>query len=326
MATRQIKDIVDQTTNQKIYPKTHSKAVFLDNGKTVDVTINELVSSINDIYITLDTILKGERLSRVGDIVYINKYNTQKIISPNKWSNDLGTPLGVIVIPEGFAPDGKARMCTIHNVMSEPGSSSGSGQPSYEMKWSSLFSSADTTLLNYAGVPITTNVNVNATDISLNGYLPSDSFTEITSYTDSIAKYKNSDLLIPSPYLGIDPNPEYYKTLNENNALSDFNGLDNTQVLIQSSSHVAANKAWRNENSIQWYLPAMGELGYLIVRLGVINKSLEILNGTLIQNQTFWSSTESTSDNAYCLNTTNGNVAAMWKIADLYVRAFAIID
>ena len=36
-----------------------------------------------------------------------------KTVSQDKWDTSLGTPVGVVVIPSGFAPDGKARMISL---------------------------------------------------------------------------------------------------------------------------------------------------------------------------------------------------------------------
>ena len=138
-----------------------------------------------------------------------------------KWSSSLGTPVGVVVIPEGFAPDGKARIIGL-----KPVDSNGNASSSHVyMAWSDSYT--DTSLTNFAKVPTTDNAGSTSTSSSSYGYLPSDNFTGATSYVDSKAKYNGNTPYIPSPYLNDEPNPEYYKEISGNNALSDFNGLSN---------------------------------------------------------------------------------------------------
>jgi hypothetical protein len=69
------------------------------------------------------------------------------------------------------------------------------------------------------------------------GNLPSDCGTGDTSYIDPDAKYFESNYMVPSPYLGDKPNPEYYADLlifgkYYANALSDFDGMNNTNTLV----------------------------------------------------------------------------------------------
>ena len=56
--------------------------------------------------------------------------------------------------------------------------------------------------------------------------------------------------MTPSPYLGNDKtfNPEYSKELSGNNAMSDFNGASNTEVLVGISTGYTAANAAHNYN------------------------------------------------------------------------------
>lgn len=176
---------------------------------------------------------------------------------------------------------------------------------------------ADTSLTNCTKVPITDNTDSTSTDSTSDGYLPSDKFTGTPSYVDSKVKYyyDDYDRYIPSPYLGEAPNPEYYKTISGNNALSDFNGLSNTQTLIGLGSvYEAANAAWKYKDgasNLQWYLPGMGELGYIIPRLNVINNTLTTLSGLTIDIydfQHFWSSSQYDDEGAYRISAEHGSI------------------
>lgn len=118
--------------------------------------------------------------------------------------------------------------------------------------------------------------------------------------------------MIPSPYLSDGTlNPEYMKTIDGyNNVLSDFNGKGNTDILVGlGSDYAAANHAKDytidGVSGIDWYLPAMGELGVMIARLGKINEVISTLGGVAIDTfyQFLWSSSKYSLDDAYCVGT-----------------------
>lgn len=263
-----------------------------------------------------------------GDIVY---WDGSKVtyITKDKWNADLGTPLGVIVVPTNFAPDGKARFIAL-NAVDE---SSNTSTSEIIMAWGSY--DTDTSLTNFTMVPATDNSGSTSAGSSDSGYLPSDKFTVNQSFVDAKAKYNQTSYLTPSPYLTVDgkdtPNPEYYKEISGNNAFSDFSGLSNTETLVGlGSDYVAANAAWNYSDSlsnVQYYLPAMGELGYLLPRFNEINDSLSLIGGVVVgSSHSFWSSSEYSSSNAYYLNTRNGNVNDDNKSYNYRVRPFAIIN
>lgn len=216
----------------------------------------------------------------------------------------MGTPVGVVVVPSGFAPDGKARIISLLYVY-EDGITSTSSEG---VIWAT--SSIDTILTNFTKAPITDNTGNISTDVNDYGRLPSDKFTGATSFVDPKAKYNGSTPYAVSPYFGEGPNPEYYKTISGNNVLSDFNGLTNTETLVGlGTNYVAANAAWKYKDgasNLQWYLPAMGELGYLMPRWNEINNTLTALGGSTIQINPLWSSSEYNYDRVYLLNTQNG--------------------
>ena len=247
-----------------------------------------------------------------------------KTVSSDKWSASLGTPVGVVVVPSGFAPDGKVRLIGLKPV-DKNGNQSDSHQYLY---WETSGNYVDTSLTNYNRVPTTDNAGSTSTGSDSYGYLPSDKFTGAQSYVDPEAKYKGSSRLIPSPYLGDSPNPEYYKTISGyNNAMSDFNGLSNTQTLVGlGSNYQAANAAWKYSDGVsnlQWYLPAAGELGYIMPRFNLINASLTAVGGVAVDGSYyFWSSTENYSSDACVLYTGDGNVYGNNKGSFNSVRPF----
>jgi hypothetical protein len=261
------------------------------------------------------------------DIVYWDGSKMQTS-SWSAWEPSFGTPVGVVVIPEGFMPDGKARMISL-----KPVDKSGNPVSTHtNMTWGAYGN--DTTLTNYNRIPKTDNTDSAASASITDGYLPSDKFTVTQSYVDSLAKYNSSSNYIPSPYLGSNTsfNAEYNKSISGyNNALSDFNGHSNTQKLAGlGSSYEAACAAWKykdNVSNTQWYLPAMGELGFLMPRFNAINTILQRVGGIALDDSAyFWSSSEFSTNYAYCLRMSSGYVNYINKSFENVARPFAIVE
>ena len=256
---------------------------------------------------------------KAGDIVYYVN-DSLKTIGYAKWDASLGTPIGVITIPEGFAPDGKARMIAL------------SGQTS--ITWISAYTDyTDTSVTNYNRVPTTDNAGATTTSSARCANLPSDKFTGTTSYVDSVTKYYGSTTMIPSPYAGDAPNPEYYKEISGyNNALSDFSGLENTYTLVEldSANYQAANHCWTYNDGVsttQWYLPACGELGYMMPRFNEIQAGLAAVSAVQLgSSYDYWSSSECSSSDAYLVGAFNGDVENSSKRSSGYARPWAIVE
>ena len=239
-----------------------------------------------------------------------------KTVSQDKWNSNLGTPVGVVVIPKGMLPDGKARIIGLQNQV--------------EKTWGRY--GTDTSLTNYTKVPTTDNAGSASTGSDSYGYLPSDKFTGETSFVDSTAKYSETSNLIPSPCLGDDQtfNSEYSKEISGNNCLSDFNGLENTRVLQGlGSDYEAAQYCWSysdGASNLQWYLPAAGELGFLVARFNAINAAITAVGGVAVAGDYgFWSSSEYSSSYACRVDADNGYVYNYSKNGTFYVRPFAAL-
>ena len=266
----------------------------------------------------------GGAVANVGDVAYWDGSKV-KTVPLSDWNTSLGTPVGVVVIPTGFVPDGKARIVSLYTV-----DSYGNQSTSYpNVYWAS--SNVDCGLNDFTVVPITDNTGYTSDSSSDNGYLPSDNLTGETSYVDQKAKYHWAyDTYVPSPYLGDGPNPEYYKILSGNNALSDFDGLGNTLILKHSPNSVAGLVAGKYKDSVsnlRWHLPTIGELGYLIVRLKEIDTTMTALGGVAIVNgyTAYWSSTEYNSSSAFYLYF-NGMISRDTKNTSHNVRPFSILN
>lgn len=149
----------------------------------------------------------------------------------------LGTPIGIIVIPADFLPDGKARLMSLYNI------DANGVYSDTAVKFSTK--TADTALKNFNKVPTTDNLGSTTTGTNNFGYLPSDAFVGQgpQSYVDPKAYYNYNSLFIPSPYKGDAFNPEYSKSISGyNNCMSDLDGQKNTTTLINAGSNfIAAN-------------------------------------------------------------------------------------
>ena len=260
----------------------------------------------------------------VGDVAYWDGFS-MKTIPLSSWNTSLGTPVGVVVVPEGFAPDGKIRIVSLKNV----NKSGNTTTLTVSMTWGPT--GTDTSLTNYNGVPTTDNNGSTSTGSNYNGYLPSDNFTGATSFVDPEAKYDKTWTLIPSPYLGDGPNPEYSKEISGyKNVLSDFNGLTNTKTLVGlGSGYTAANAAYKyndGASNLQWYLPAMGEFGYIIPRFKEINSVITALGGVAVTGSYFWSSSEGDSNYVFSLTIRDGLVGRGHFKSDIAdIRPFSIL-
>lgn len=215
-------------------------------------------------------------------------------------------------------PDGKARFVALQNASAST------------VVWGGY--RTDTSLTNYTKVPTTDNAGSATTGSNGYGYLPSDdtvNFSGATSYVDPKAKYRSSTPYIPSPYLADGSlNPAYCETISGyNNALSDFNGKSNTDVLVGLGTAYTAANAAKNYAvdgiDIDWYLPAAGELGFLVPRFAAINESIAIAGGVAVSRDNFWSSSEQSSYSACYVGTGYGEVGSYGKNGSYDVRSFA---
>lgn len=288
MSIRKIKDAKDLSDGSLIYFKGHAKATYMSDGSTVEDAIN----NINTPGIKWSILKKP--VPTVGDIVYMSN-GSLKFKSPSQWDNSLGTPVGIIMIEEGYAPDGKIRILSL-NVLD--GHKWG---PSEESPFDPPINSP---LPDYEEIVLYSN-NGDEHGVGEGSIMPSDIFTGIQSYSDPLAFYIDyADLTygaVPSPYFNGKLHPAYTKVTEWGNALSDFNGLSNTQTLVNAGSEYEAANACLNykdaaNSNLQWYLPAMGELCFLMARLGAIDNSLKIIGKNPILGEddfrSLWSSTE----------------------------------
>lgn len=267
--------------------------------------------------------------AKIGDIVYYDNYEKKlKICNSDKYTDSLGDPIGIIVIPENVLPDKKARFISIF------------GAYSTLLTFNPLSTPFPPTMKAYSKVAAFASGGYVDT-----GRMPSDFFTGSTCSSDSLVKYKNvSGTMLASPYLyglttqnKIQINPIYSTPSNiHGNAFSDFNGLKNTKQLCDfgGNEFLAAycaynmNIEYNSPSNIQWYLPSLGELGCLLTRVKTINDSIANSEvGILIDTSLeYWSSTIASNNEVWKINFTNGTVnkidGAFYKV----VLPFAILE
>jgi hypothetical protein len=292
-----------------------------------------------------------KRNVNVGDVAYVNAYETEvNFASLDEFNkmNHSRSAIGVVVIPNNFLSDGKARIISMENMVYDNDE---------RIIWDETGGyKTDTPVPNHNVLPLTENKGVNSEGLwGVMGLLPSDRtdsdewLNGVLSYVDPLTKYDSvmSERLemIPSPYLSDGSfNPQYSAYVEAGNALSDFNGLSNTQLLVNAGTQYhAAHACWNYKDAansnLQWYLPAIGELGFLMPRFEKINNVLRdlstkgipsipisVLDGNL---QVFHSSSEACYDNGYTnggliINTGHVNLTGE-KDGSAYVRAFACV-
>jgi hypothetical protein len=244
-----------------------------------------------------------------GDIVYI-KNNVISVCPLSSYSSSKGNVIGVIVIPSNILPDSYPRMIGINAINSE-------GYP--------FFSSP------------TPNDSSSFEDSALNNYIKmayynSDGYSNFGTITE------NNGNGVMSPYTtGNTLNPDYIIKSGIHNCFCDFKGLQNTITLVTNQpKNVAANVAYNYGDGYsvkQWYLPSIGELGFLAAKLTYINNSITSVGGDSIDISTgLWSSTEYNAGaawNVYFGQSTINNscvVESSSKSADYHVRPFALLN
>ena len=300
-------------------------------------------------------------VGKVGDFYYENGlYSTDVDLTQ-------GTPIGIMVIEKDFIPTSpKGRVMSLLEMSC---SSPTSGSTSYQsMCWGNY--GVDTTLPNLTSVVhggTGTTALSTAQGVKGYAYLPSDKFTTLQYSGDpsTYYYYQDSDGHAISPYLTDSDgnttfNTEYIKTTSPSssaNCLSDLDGYGNTEVLT-NDTYTSGQSDWKTASAItnnsgagyspaaccckrfevgrlDWYLPSMGELGFIMPRFNVIQNQLTKLRnhgGTSFSSlldsiYRYWSSSEHSSYHARNLYAGNGYVygSGYFKSYGFYVRAFSLV-
>ena len=300
--------------------------------------------------------------SVAGDLCFYDKTTDSLIIvASDAWNistypSSRYVPIGVVVVPgiHNVYGDGSCGVMSLKEMdYNSPDSGSTSSQYMY---WGGY--GDDISLPNLDKVPNGNRSNGIPTGLTSSAYLPSDKFsgTQCAHDTD-VSYYNTSGTPIPSPYLTDGSrNPGYYQTTlpsSPSNALADFDGIGNSQVLWDlatsqsswktassitnnsgSGYYPAACCCWRyhTEGTSQgdWYLPACGELGYIMPPFNKINDAINKMRTAygssvgveLDTNDGYLSSTEFSRSSARHVHTGSGYVGSNGKTTNTSVRAW----
>ena len=286
----------------------------------------------------------------VGDICCANSNGDKIFIKMGDSIPDGYSVIGVVVIPSSHDVYGTGE-CAIMSVnfmnYSTPDTGGASGQYIY---WgghgTDISNLTNFTVVNYVGSK--GNVNKTVQGTTEGAYLPSDTFSTVNGL-DGIANYffNSNSKYCPSPYNSNGSRNEAYYTTDysQYNVLSDFDGVSNTKILTDlatgqsdwktatsitnnsgSTYYPAACCCWRyhtvGTNQGDWYLPACGELGYVCVRQGVINTTLQyLIDNQLVTNCSLvsmayyglWSSSEYSNNHVHYIDVNKGLVYHDYK-------------
>lgn len=313
----------------KIFEKNNNYETFKNSPEYITPNVS-LIEENESLYYEQEII--PEYKNKAGDIAY---WNGTKVVTieKEKYTEKLGPSVGVVVIPKGFAPDGKTRIVSNYYVDEN-------GNPSVEpvripfCEYVIPFDFNDNAYL-----PITDNMGSTTTGAYTSGMIPinqQDENHNVQSYIDPITYYDTSWLngslpMISSPYDSRDgiekPNPEYYANLN---------GLENTKAFVNfSKDFIAANAAYKytdGYSNLQWYLPTSGELVCLGARLYGYCKTQCFSSSNYSYNiDSYWGNSCGIciyyeNDKIYHFNLVQGDFFGNEDISTNYVLPFAIID
>lgn len=304
--------------------------------------------------------------STAADYCLYDKSNDKLIIVKrdtdlSNYPIDNYTPIGIVVVPgsHNVYDDGSCGVMSLKSMDCDTPTTGGTSEN--DMYWG-VKSTDILSLSNLTQVPIANNQNGIPTEQSNYGYLPSDKLSGSQCIHDSDVYYYDSNTYMypptPSPYLTDGSrNTGYYQTtspLSSNNSLADFDGIGNTKKIItqrgtkdygswtptfnSQTDYPAASccDMFYTEGTQQgnWYLPAMGELGYIMPPFNKINQAITNMQNTygsdvgvtLGMSHNYQSSSEFDSTYAWCVDVRRGTVQGYLKSGSRYVRAFLRVN
>lgn len=302
--------------------------------------------------------------TKAGDVLLWDKINQKKLFTSSdnlsSYPAESYTPIGVVVVPASHNVYGDGS-CGVMSLKPMNCSTPATGGTSEQNMYWGVYGTDISTLPNLNQAPIVgSGSNVGDASSTVTGehnypYLPSDKFSAVQCPHDTDAYYYSSSYLYaPSPYLTDGSrNPGYYQTTSpssSNNCLADFDGRGNTDKIIAQrgnkdytswkptfiteADYPAASccDMFYTDGTQQgdWYLPACGELGYIMPPFNKIKEAIAKMRNaygssvgvTLTNNYRYWSSSECSSGNARTVYAYNGNVYCADKNVTYYVRAF----
>ena len=299
-----------------------------------------------------------------GDAVLYDETNAKLVIVDNTKLEDYTegyTPIGVVVVPGTHNVYGDCS-CGVMSLKPMNCSTPATGGTYEQSMYWGVYGTDISTLPNLNQAPIVgSGSNVGNVDSTVTGqddypYLPSDRLSAVQCPHDIDAYYYSSSSSYnqaPSPYLtNGSRNPAYYQTTSpssSNNCLANFDGRGNTDKIITQRGNKEYT-SWKPSSSSEadypaasccdmfytegtqqgdWYLPAMGELGYIMPPFNKINEAITKMRNaygtsvgvTLGTSENYWSSSEYNSRYARIIYTDTGRVYYYFKSS--YGRGYA---
>lgn len=281
--------------------------------------------------------------AKAGDICLYDINNSKLVLTTQdklvKLDVNSYEPVGVVVVPgsHNVYGDGSCGIMSIKTMdYSNPENGAAAVSGTTAMYWGTQ---TDTSLFGY------TKIVVYASDGSLT--------TNNFCYLSKDGSYNYSTLHAPDPYNADGSrNPDYYTTsgtTNANyNALSDFKGKSNSNVILTKrgtkdySTWTLTNTASNypaatccdmfytsGTSQKDWYLPACGELSYVMAKWSDVQSTLSFIKtvygentaATMEDENGYWTSTENATKNARYVHMSNG-VGYANKDSNYTVRAF----
>lgn len=308
-------------------------------------TLKEISEALNDdpeLIKTTSSMLNTKALIAPEKPVVIKIELLDYLFSDGSIGKEIGdkTPVAICVAPASHFEDGCARFMSLKEMALRSTEGTTNRTPTI---WNT--NSTDIGLTKFATVAVVDGEG-NIKGVNGYGFIPAKRAAwsvnrAITAATLNDVYYGNGDPNNPSAYPFLEDgslNPNYAATmlngLTIKNMFADVNGVENTASLVGLVDAYAAANVCHNftpgTHNGEWYLPAMGELGYIIALFDDINAKIAAAgsdNGVqLDSNYGYWSSTEYNQDNACCLNVMNGFVGPNYKTSNNFVRAFLKIN
>lgn len=112
-------------------------------------------------------------------------------------------------------------------------------------------------------------------------------------------------------------------------ALADYNGYANTQIIRAAGDASVYPVAWSMDFDHGWYLPAVGQLNMLLSEIVVLNPSLQLVGGdpfSMYSTDWYWSSTEESAGYAWVVNLSCLGSLANNKYSSGSMRARGVIN
>lgn len=265
-----------------------------------------------------------------GSVVVVNnstlKMKVVAVENLESYPKESWTPIGIVVIPASHDVYGNG-CCGVMSLVSMSCNTPATGEATEQkMSWGKF--GTNLSIPNLDLMPIcgsTERQVINVSEWDERGYMASDSFEGPQCVLDANSFFINSSSsykAVMTPYLtNGEKNPIYCRAWDSSsvrNCFSDFDGTGNTAVIMAargvkdySSWKPTYNDAYNSYAAASccdmfytigteqgdWYLPAMGELGYLCARLKAVNTAISAVKlkyniGTKISANDYWSSSE----------------------------------